>query len=97
MAELTAGFAELTVGMNENGHVAAVIRKTADVPQSLIDDKGDKRALCSLFMENARTASSPWHGLNICAAYCKNYIFQFFIQSLPWALNMKLKKLIRHS
>lgn len=97
VAELTAGFAELTVGLTENGHVAAVIRKTADVPQSLIDDKGDKRALCSLFMENARTASSPWHGLKNSAAYWKYNILQFFIQSLPWALKMKLKKLIRQA
>ena len=97
VAELTAGFAELTVGLTENGHVAAVIRKTGDVPQSLIDDKGDKRALCSILMDYARTAGSPWHGVKNSAAYWKYNILQFFIQGLPWTLKMKLKKLIKQA
>ena len=97
VAELITGFAELTVGLTGNGHVAAVIRKTGDVPQSLINDKGDKRELCSILMDYERSTDNPWHGLKNSATYWKYNIVQFFVQGLPWTLKMKLKKLIKQA
>jgi len=74
-----------------------VIRKTGDVPQSLINDKGDKRELCSILMDYERSTDNPWHGLKNSATYWKYNIVQFFVQGLPWTLKMKLKKLIKQA
>lgn len=95
--ELFAPIAKVEVYSGEDEHVIAVIRKTAEVPASLLCDKNDKKVLCQqimaqMFWQN-NVSGSIMHKLS----YWKFNTIQFFAQALPYDLKMKVKKLIKQA
>lgn len=94
IAEMVAGYATVEVQvMKENGHVVAVIKKTAHLPETLFDDNADRRELCEVLMQLqlsqqnlTRRFSYAWFNALQCCA-----------QALPWEWKMKLKRLIKQA
>ena len=91
------GFATVETIRCENQHVVAILRKTANVPESLLEDNKDKKELCLLMMQCHKQGHSLRRLLDYKFDYWKFNTVQFFVQALPWGVKMKLKKLIKQA
>lgn len=95
--KLLEGFAETTVTTHENGHVIAVIRKTADVPQEQLAVKQDRQQLAKMLIGMSKSQRSIWQSVKFNMQYTKYNIIQFFAQALTWEMKMSLKRAIKQA
>lgn len=95
--ELLNGFATIDVKTVENGHIVALIKKTAEVPASLYDDKASIRELCHSNHLLFYQVYSGHLSMKLKCSYAFYNFIQFFVQALPHNLKIKLKKLIKQA
>lgn len=95
--ELLTGFAETTVKSQENGHVIAIICKTADVQQQLLDIREDRQQLAKMLIDMSKSQRSIWKSIKLKVEYTTYNIIQFFAQALTWEMKMSLKKVIKQA
>ncbi len=93
----TEGFAHIETECMPNGHVTAVITKTADLPDGLIDRDEDRRELCRTMIVNGQKASNIGQAIKSKTAYVMYNAVQMVAQGLPWDIKMKIKKLIKQA
>ncbi len=94
---LIKDFADISVSRSAQGHVIAVITKTAGVPPHLTEDRKDKRRLCEDLIMQTMQTSSIAHAVKARCRYWKFNAIQFVAQALPWETRMKVKKLIKQA
>ena len=95
--ELLNGFATIDVKTVENGHIVALIKKTAEVPADLYDDKASIRELCHSNHLLFYQVYSGHLSMKLKCSYAFYNFIQFFVQALPHNLKIKLKKLIKQA
>lgn len=96
--DLLGSFADISVLRHDNGHVVAIITKTAEIPvDKLPDTQEDMRELCQLMMELQHDSSRPWRAMKKKMSYWRYNTIQFVAQALPWRLKMGVKKLIKQA
>ena len=95
VADVLAGIATVEVSETEDGHVVAVLKKTAAVPPAMLADKEDKRQLCEAMINRCTATFGVAGGMRSGLTYYKYNIIQFFVQALPWETKMWLKKKLK--
>ena len=95
--KILAPIAEVKVCLGDEGHIIAIIKKTAEVPTDLLCDKNDKRTLCLQIMSQMSWQNSIHSSMKRKLKYLKYNTIQFFAQGLPYDLRMKIKKTIKQA
>ncbi len=85
------------VEKQKTGHVIAIIRKTREVPMQFLADKKDKRELCTILVKMTRRNDTISGFIKRKAVFWKYNCLQFFAQSLPWTVKMRLKRFIKQA
>lgn len=92
--DLLKSCADVTVNYdNATDHVTAVIRKTHDVPDALLQNSDRKALSMSLIKLNEKQGSIST-ALAMKLRYWRFNTIQFFAQALPWNIKMRVKKII---
>lgn len=91
---LLAAFATVETSRMENGHIIAVIRKTAPVPASMTHLNADRQQLARQLLQLAFRDFHFFRHFGMTLRFWKYNFIQFCIQGLPWNVKMGLKKLI---
>lgn len=91
---LLKGFAEISMFTGSQGHVVAIIKKTAEIPDSMIDRRNDIKNLNDDIAGLIKLRGSFWNSLSYQFNFLKYNTIQFFAQSLTWKMKMGLKRII---
>lgn len=94
ISRLLDGFATVETSQMANGHVIAVIRKTAAVPASMLHLNADRQELSRQLLQLAFRDFHFARHFGTTLRFWAYNIVQFCIQGLPWKMKMGLKKLI---
>lgn len=94
---LLSGFATIETRRMDNGHITAVITKTAALPDNIIDRDEDRKALCATMIDNAQKATDIIQSVRMRMAYMGYNVVQMVVQGLPWDMKMHIKKIIRQA
>ena len=103
VSSLLAGYAMVKVERMDNGHIIAIITKSADVVElpvhlrPYVDDRQDLGELCSVLLQYQYSLSSFGKSLSSSLSAAMFNVIQFFAQMLPWSLKMWLKRLIKQA
>lgn len=97
VGKLTSGFAQVDVSKTDSGHVVATIRKTADVPSTLLADKKDRATLCRQLVAQVSASNCLSNIAKRKMVYWLYNATQFVAQALPWDVKMKVKKIIKQT
>lgn len=95
--EMVKGFADIKVSVHDNGHVVAVIKKTDNVPDELLNVKEDRAVMAQMLIDMSKCQGSVWQSFCYKIKYLTYNTIQFFAQALPWDKKMALKKLIKQA
>ena len=94
--DLLHDFASIEVRRNlETGHIIAIIKKTAEVPDELYNKSQDITELCESLIHINRVSQNFSHSLSFKLHYGLFNTIQFFAQMLTYDQRMKIKKLIK--
>ena len=94
--EMLHGIASVETLRNaETGHVIAIIRKTAEVPDRFSTQQKDIIELCQSLVRNNRQSQRLSHALSFKWHYMLYNTIQFFAQILTYDQRMKIKKIIK--
>lgn len=94
---LLKNIASLKVSRYENGHIIAIITKTAEIENNYFENNEDKKILCISLDDIISSQLSLKKMLMYKLTYLKFNFIQFCVQALPWNLKMGLKKLIHQA
>lgn len=95
LSKILEGFATIEVKEDGNGHVIAIIQKTADVPVELSNKANDCATLAEIMMEQNALLMDSSYSMSLKIKYYIYDIIQFFAQSLPWKLKMFIKNSLK--
>lgn len=95
--ELLAPIADVKVSFENNRHVVAVITKKATINTSLLSDKADIKQLCKVVMQQSMWQRNISTSVKLKMEYWKFNIIQFFAQSLPHSMKMRIKRFIKQA
>ena len=94
--ELLQDFASVETRRNpETGHIIAIIRKTAEVPDRLCNKSKDISELCESIVRNNHRSQKLSYALSYKCHYGLFNTIQFFAQMLTYEQRMKIKRIIQ--
>lgn len=103
VSQLLKDFASVEMKKMANGHIIAIITKNtlqATLPEKLshyVNDKQDKSELCCVLLQYQYNHASLRRQFRESLGFGIFNMLQFFAQMLPWAVKMKLKRLIKQA
>lgn len=97
ISKMIEDFAKVTVSIEDNGHIIAVIQKTGDVSPDILANQNDKREMAEMLIGISQKQRNIWYALRCQTEYCMYNTIQFFAQALPWEAKMSVKRLINQA